>query len=105
MKYLFPLVLLCAVNSSLAADPGESLYINPRVWNLGSMAQVDVWNTSDVDVECSGSITMYTRSGRSQHEYYWETIYRGFSRTRSYYLRNFNDRITTVFHTIQCRER
>lgn len=109
MKIVQKTVLMIALFSlSLAVqakDPGDRVSITPRVWNFSNMAQVDIWNTSEADIDCSGSIQMYTRSGRTQYEYYWETIYSGFSRTRSYYLRDYTDRITSVYHTIHCRER
>ena len=104
MKYLLWITLLLPL-STLWADPGDPVFLRPRIWNSFNSVEVDLWNTSDVDVECSGNVRIYTRSGRTQYEYYWEVIYRGFSNSKRYYLWDNSDQIMSAYDTINCRER
>lgn len=104
MKSLL-LVLLVTMSSAFAFErPGDPVYIRPRIYNFGNQVQVDVWNTTNTDIECRGSVTLHGQRN-IQTEYYWETIYRGMSRTRTYWLRDFNDRVTFTNEFIQCYER
>lgn len=105
MKYLVCLLVFGQLGFTWANDPGDPVFITPRVWHFSNSVQVDVWNTTETDIECTGSVYIYTQDGRTQYEYYWETIYAGFSRNRTYYLRDFNDRITHASSSIRCRER
>lgn len=98
-------IFLMLGNAWALGDPGDPVNLSARIWRLGSSVQVEVWNTTEVDVVCSGSVTMYTRSGRTQTEYYWEVIYQGMSQSRYYRLWDYRDEVRTVFDTIQCRER
>lgn len=106
MKCLVAITVLLQLSSAWAlSDPGDPVHLFPRIWRMSNAVQVDVWNTSEVDVDCSGNIIIFTRSGRTQTEYYWETIYRGMSRNRYYHLRDFRDQVTSVHDYIRCRER
>ena len=106
MRCLVWITLLLQLGTAWAInDPGDPVYLSPRVWAIGNSVQIDIWNTTDTDVECSGSVIIFTRSGRTQNEYYWETIYRGFSRNRTFRLWDYNDQVTTAHPYINCRER
>lgn len=99
MRCLVAITLLLHMGSALAES------VIPRIWHFNNSVQVDVWNTTDADIDCSGSVRIQAQSGRTQYESYWETIYRGMSRTRTYRLHDFNDRVVSASHSIYCRER
>jgi hypothetical protein len=104
MKWI--LVLLVTMSSAVAFDnPGDPVYLRARVWNMGSQVQVEVWNTTDVDVDCRGSVTIRTERGNYQTEYFYATIYRGMTGRQTYWLRDFRDRATYTTEFINCRER
>ncbi len=85
--------------------PGDYVNVRARVWSFNNQVQVDVWNSTQVDIECRGMVNIRTQNGQTQTEYYWETIYRGQTRTRTFWLRDFNDRVTSAFDSINCYER
>ncbi len=103
MKFLL-LSFLCFVSLSAFSYPGRPVFLNPRVSGFGNSASVDIYNHTDVDVECRGTIHLQTARSSESH-YYWETIYRKMSSYRSFYLRDFRERIQFTSHTINCSER
>jgi hypothetical protein len=104
MKW-FVALLFCISLAHAFDRPGDPAYIRPRIWNFSNQVQVEIWNTTDTDIECRGTISIQSERGRYQSEYYWETIYRGMSRTRNFWLRDFNDRVRFVNEFINCYER
>lgn len=104
MKWI--LVCLFVASTSFATEkrPGDIVNVRPRLYQYSNQVQVDVWNTTDTDIECRGTINIQGERN-FQTEYYWETIYRGMSRTRTYWLRDFNDRVRFATEFINCYER
>jgi hypothetical protein len=99
------IVALMALSSlSAVARPGDAVNVRARLWNFGNQVQVEVWNNTQVDIECRGTVTI-TGQRSIQSEYYWETIYRGMNNTRIYWLRDFQDRVVFSNDFINCFER
>ena len=104
MKWLIAVLFVSQMAFASEERPGDPVHLRPRIWNFGNQVQVEVWNTTNVDVECRGTVTI--RGQRSmQTEYYWETIYRGMNRVRTYWLRDFQDRVIFTNDFINCYER
>lgn len=76
----------------------------PQVSNWGSSVEVSIWNHTDEDVRCSGSVYFSTSEGRSESHYYMSTVYKRSSDYERYYLftTTATERITSVNHTISC---
>lgn len=103
MKFLL-LSLLSVSSLSAFSYPGQPVFLNPRVSGFGTSASVDIYNHTDVDVECRGSLILRT-SRSSESHYYWETIYRKMSSYRTFHVRGFRERIQYTSHSINCYER
>lgn len=99
MKKFFSGLLLTLSFSALAETKA---FIYPNVYNFGSNVQVQIWNTTDKSVTCSGFINMRTQQGHTDSEYYYEWISPRFSSYRTYYPRRSGDRIISVNHSIYC---
>ena len=97
-------ILALTLLSSLAAS-AQAVFVNPVIFNFGNQAQVQIHNTTQDDIRCSGSVFMHTSTGRMETGYYFETIMKGGFSMRSFYLMNFNERITFTNHTIYCNKR
>ena len=96
----FLIALIAATSLSASAQT----YVRAQVINFGNSVQVQVYNTADQDISCSGNINMHTQSGRMEFAYYFDTIRKGSFSTRHFYARNFNDRIMYTTDSIYCRE-
>lgn len=94
------LALITATSFSVSAQ----VYIRPQIINFGNSVQVQVRNTGDKDISCSGNINMHTQSGGMEFAYYFDTIRKGSFSMRHFYARNFNDRIMFTTDSIFCRE-
>lgn len=94
------LALITATSFSVSAQ----VYIRPQIINFGNSVQVQVRNTGDKDISCSGNINMHTQSGGMEFAYYFDTIRKGSFSMRHFYARNFNDRIMYTTDSIYCRE-
>jgi hypothetical protein len=103
MKFLL-LSFLCLNSFAAFSYPGRPVFLNPRVSGFGNMASVNIYNHTDVDVECRGTVLIHTERSSEPH-YYWETIYRKMSSYRTLYLRDFRERIQYTSHSISCSER
>lgn len=103
MKFLL-LSFLCLSSLEAFSYPGRPVFLNPRVSGFGSSASVDIYNHTDVDVECRGTVWLRTERGSESH-FYWETIYRKMSSYKTFYLRDFRERIQFTSHSINCSER
>ena len=104
MKWLLALMVTTSAALAQVENPGDPVYLRPRLWNFNNQVQVEIWNTTQTDVECRGSI--HIQGQRSmQTEYYWEIIYRGMSRSRTFWLRDFQDRVMFTNEFINCYER
>lgn len=100
MKTLIASVVLAASFSASA----QMVNVYPRIYNFGNQAQVQVYNSSEFDVNCSGFIYLNTQRGRMESHYYSDYIYRGHSSMRFFYLRDFQDNITYSHHSIRCQK-
>ncbi len=103
MKFLL-LSFLCLMSLAAFSYPGRPVFLNPRVSGFGNMASVDIYNHTDADVECRGTIMLHTERSPETH-FYWETIYRKMNSFRTIYLRDFREKIRFTTHTISCTER
>ncbi len=99
MKNLM-IALLLTISTSVFAEKVSIIF--PQVYNTGSSVQVQVWNHTDRYVTCSGSIWMRTEKGQNYSEYYFDSIMPRFTAYRSFYSRDFSDRIVSVNHSIFC---
>ncbi|MCM2348768.1 MAG: hypothetical protein NDI69_02025 [Bacteriovoracaceae bacterium] len=99
MKKFFTGLLLALSFTAIAEN--ESI-VYPSVYNYGYNVQVQVWNTTDRNVTCSGYVNMRTEQGHTNSEYYYDWISPRFTSYRSYYPRRANDRIISVSHSIFC---
>lgn len=99
MKKLF---LGLMMTLSAVAFAGKESVIFPHVYNYGSSVQVQVWNTTNRMVTCSGWINMTLQSGKRDQAHYFEMLSPGFNSFRTFYTRDFNDRVMSVYHTIFC---
>ncbi len=97
-------ILALAITSSFAAF--AQVNVNPNVINFGNMVQVQIHNTTDSNVSCSGSIYMHTMQGGTETGYYFDQIQKGSFSMRSFYLMNtnMNNRINFVNHSIFCNK-
>lgn len=97
------IILALALTMSASAFAEKVSSIWPRVYNNGSSVQVQIWNHTDQYVTCSGSIWMRTEKGNSYSEYLFDSVMPRFTAYRSFYARDFNDRIVSADHSIFCR--
>lgn len=97
-------ILALSLITSFSAS-AQMVFVQPLILNLGNMVQVQIRNTNDFDITCSGPVMMTTTSGRMETATYVDWIPRfGFS-VRSFYLSNFNDRVMFTNHSIFCYKR
>jgi hypothetical protein len=75
----------------------------PRLFVMGSSAQLNITNNSDKEYTCSGSIWLYRRSGRMQNEYYFNVIRPYGSDFRYFTNYSPSDQFTHGNHSIFCR--
>jgi hypothetical protein len=83
----------------------QSVFVHPTIINFGNQAQVQIHNTTQDDINCSGTVYMHTSTGRMETGYYFDYIMKGRLSMRSFYLMNFNDRISFTNHSIFCNKR
>ena len=95
---------LITIIAAISFGASAQTYVRPQIINFGNSVQVQVRNTTDRDISCSGSINMHTQSGQMEFAYYFETIRKGSFSMRHFYARNFNDRIMYTTDSIYCRE-
>lgn len=100
MKTLIAGLFLIA---SLGAS-AQVVNVYPSVFNFGNQAQVQIFNRSEVNVDCSGWLYLNTQLGRMESHYFSARVPKGFSTMRSFYLMNFQDRITFTHNSIYCRK-
>ena len=105
MKWLLALMLIVTSAHASIDNPGDPVYVRPRVWNFGNQVQVEVWNTTEVDIVCRGTVSIRTQRGAYQTEFFYETIYRGMTGRQTYWIRDFQDRVAFTTEFINCYER
>lgn len=97
----FMVALALTISASAFAEKASVIF--PHVYNYGSSVQVQIWNHTDKYVSCSGPLWMTTEKGVSYSEYLFDSIMPRMTAYRSFYSRDFNDRIRNVSHSIFCR--
>lgn len=90
--------------SLLLSVPGFAQYVSvyPTVINFGNSVQVQVNNTTEDNLYCTGSIMMMTHLNRTENEYYSEYVSAGATSIRMYYLWDYSDRILYTHQFINC---
>lgn len=101
MKLLTIFVLLVTSMATIAKT-NTTVYPRITVWPNG--IDVRVYNSTDKDLRCTGSISVWTRSGRFKTEYYSSTIYRGMTDYKRFSNWNHSDPYRNAHHSIRCRE-
>lgn len=96
------IILGLALIISAPAFAEKASIVFPQVYNYGSSVEVQIWNHTDRYVTCSGSLWIRTEKGNSYSEYLFDHVMPRFSAYRSFYARDFNDRIQSVRHSIFC---
>lgn len=97
--------ILAATLLSSVAVSAQAVFVHPTIFNFGNQAQVQIHNTTQDDINCSGTVYMHTNTGRMETGYYFDYIMKGSFSMRSFYLMNFNERITFTNHSIFCNKR
>jgi uncharacterized protein YsxB (DUF464 family) len=92
--------LVLALSSSAFAAKNISVY--PSVYNFGYSVQVQIWNTTEKTVSCSGFINMFMDNNQQESQYYSEFVTARFNSIRNIYPRQMNVRVTSVSHSIYC---
>ncbi len=95
-------LLVAAFVTSFGAS--AQVYVNPTIFNFGNSVQVQIYNTNDFDISCSGSVNMYTQQNRMESGYYFDQVRKGSMSMRSFYLMNMNDRVNYTSHSIFCQK-
>lgn len=100
MKFILSICLLLV---SVAAFANEKVnYVYPQLYVYPNAAEVRIWNTTPRDLRCSGTINLFTRSGRYVTHYYNAYIYRGMQDFRRFPNFNYNDPYMNGHHSIYC---
>lgn len=94
-------VIALSVLFSLAAFAKPEYIVFPSVYNFGQNVQVQIWNTTDRFITCSGSLTLTLESGERENQSFFEPVSPRFSSFRTIYPRT-NSRIVFVNHSIFC---
>ena len=98
MKTILFVLALTSAQVSFA----QAVMVNPTIFNFGSSIQVQINNSTEFNISCSGTVQAHTQLGRSETFFYNDNIRsRSFS-SRSFMLMSMNDRITNTFDFIRC---
>ncbi len=95
---------LLAMASVVSFSATAQVYVHPTIFNFGNSVQVQIHNTTQDDISCSGSVQMHTQQNRMETGYYFEQIRKGSFSMRTFYLMNMNDRVNYASHSIYCRK-
>jgi hypothetical protein len=90
MKLLILIALLITTAATFAKTESKTSYIRPQVTIWPNGVDVRVWNSTDKDIRCSGTINVWTVNGRYKTHFYNATIYRGMTDYRRF--TNFDNR-------------
>lgn len=96
--------IILATTLILSLSASAQTYVYPQVFNMGFSAQVQVRNTTQQTISCSGTVYMQTTTGRQETGYYFDRIPAGSFSIRNFYLMNMNERITYTHHSIFCHQ-
>ncbi len=99
MKILILAIGLLASLSGMA----QSVAVNPQLMNFGYAVQVQVYNSTKDNIDCSGTITLHTQANRIETNYFHEYVRSGeMSYSQMFYLMDNSDRINFANHFINC---
>ena len=87
---------------SLRATAQVNVY--PQIFNLGHSIQLQIQNTTNQNIYCTGPIYLNTQQGHMETSFYSDIIRKGGYSTRFFYLINFNDRVSFASHSIFCQK-
>lgn len=96
------LLILIAILLMSTAAVASSVYPRLTVWP--NSAEVQVWNHTDKDVQCSGSISIWTQQNRYRSHFYHRIVRaksNDYQRFPNFY---YNDPYRNGHHSIYCRE-
>lgn len=98
MKTLVFAALLALSSSSFAS------MVWPQLTNWGTSVELSIWNSTDEDIRCSGSVYFSTSAGKTESHYYFSTIYKHSSDYERYYLFSTTpgETITSANHSVSC---
>ena len=100
MKKFILAVTLVLSGLAFAEDEAP---IFPQVFNYGNSVQIQITNHTDSYVTCSGPVWITTDKGATYSEHYFDSVMPRFTSYRRIQVRNFQDRIRFVNHSIFCR--
>jgi hypothetical protein len=95
-------LLVAAFVTSFGAS--AQVYVNPNIFNFGNSVQIQIYNTNDFDISCSGSVNIFTHQNRMESGYYFEQIRKGSLSIRNFYLMDMNNRVNFTSHSIFCQK-
>ena len=95
----FCFLLLLSSYLPLKAD----VNIFPQIINYGSFIQVQVFNSTQENLNCSGPLYLNLGSGKIESSFYMEFIFKGQFSARSFYPIKRDDRVIFVSHSIFCQ--
>jgi hypothetical protein len=98
-------LVACLLLSMSAFASEKTVSVWPTIFNYGNALQVQVYNTTESDITCSGSINAYLNDGRMQSFYFFESVMKGSFASRYYSVFGMNIRIVNYSHFINCYPR
>lgn len=98
------LVILLAVVSINVFAVNEKITAYPQlnVWPNG--VEVRIWNNSDKDIQCSGSIFIYTQLNRFRSEFFNRIVTKRSQVYQNFHNWNVQDPYRSAQNSIFCRE-
>ena len=103
MKLFIALALLVTATASFAKKESTKTYIRPQVTVWPNGVDVRVWNNSDKDIRCNGTINVWTSKGKYKTHYYSATIYKGRTDYRRFANFDYQDPYRNGSNFINCR--
>ena len=100
MKLLLAIALVFGSMSAFSAEKTSRVYPQLTVWGHG--VDLRIWNTTDKDLRCSGTINIRTQRGMFRTEFYNGIVYRGMTEYRHFSNWNMQDRYLHAYHSIHC---
>jgi hypothetical protein len=99
-------ILILALALTTTFGVAAQVNVNPNIIIMGNTVQVQIHNSTEFNVSCSGSVYMHTTKGGTETGYYFDQIQKGSFSMRSFYLMNttLNNRITFTSHSIFCNK-
>ena len=88
--------------SLLMITVAQAQSVYPNVFTTPNQVQVSIYNYTQKDINCSGTIYITTQSGKFETRYYYQRIYRGMSDFRTFPNFDYNDPFMHSHHSINC---